>query len=175
VGIKHYFAPKINEIKIVTNSTEIDNSSLCPSARSDWEGSKIFGVVGGEVESPKVNYFKQARSPIESIDKLNGRVTPEEVFRIAAPCAEKSCQHFDGQDCRLVMRVVEKLPVVAENLPPCAIRRECRWWLQEGGSACMRCPQVITDNYHPSELMVVVSTPYDINGGVEWPNFRDME
>ena len=144
----------------MTDSTEINDSSLCPSARSDWEGSKIFGVVGGEVEAPKVSYFKQTQLPIESIAKLNDRVTPEEVFRIAAPCAEKGCQHFDGEDCRLVTRVVEKLPTVAENLPPCAIRRECRWWQQEGRDACMRCPQVITDNYHPSELMINVSTPH---------------
>jgi hypothetical protein len=144
----------------VTDSTEINSNFLCPSARLGWEESQIFGVVGGTIEAPKVTYLKETQSPIENIAKLNGKVTPEEVFRIAAPCVEKGCQHFDGRDCRLVMQVVEKLPTVAENLPPCAIRRECRWWLQEGRSACMRCPQVITDNYHPSELMVIVSTPY---------------
>jgi hypothetical protein len=43
------------------------------------------------------------------------------------------------------MRVVEKLPAVAEDLPPCSIRRNCRWWQQEGKAACQRCPQIITD------------------------------
>jgi hypothetical protein len=143
----------------VTNSTKIDISSLCPSARADWEGSQIFGVVGGSTSAPKVTYLTETQSPLENIAKLSGKVTPEEVFRIAAPCAEKGCQHFDGADCRLVTRVVKKLATVAENLPPCAIRRECRWWQQEGRDACMRCPQVITDNYHPSELMVAISTP----------------
>jgi hypothetical protein len=143
----------------VTDSTKIDSSSLCPSARADWEGSQIFGVVGGSIAEPKVTYLKEPHSPLKSIAKLNGKVTPEEVFRIAAPCAEKGCQHFDGEDCRLVARVVEKLPTVVENLPPCAIRRECRWWQQEGRDACMRCPQTITDNYHPSDLMIGVAMP----------------
>ncbi|MDZ8068670.1 MAG: hypothetical protein RMY64_24065 [Nostoc sp. DedQUE08] len=81
------------------------------------------------------------------------------AFRTAAPCATKGCQHFDGKDCRLAMRVVENLPKVVEDLPPCSIRRDCQWWQQEGKAACMRCPQVITDNYNPSELLVKVATP----------------
>jgi hypothetical protein len=132
---------------------------LCPSARSDWEGSQVFGVVHGTVESPKVAYLKQVQPLLENIAKLNNRVEPEEVFRIAAPCEEKGCQHFDGQDCRLVMRVVEQLPVVTESLPPCAIRRSCRWWQQEGGTACIRCSQVITDHHNPSKLMIDVAMP----------------
>jgi hypothetical protein len=141
----------------MTDSTK--STVLCPSARSDWEGSQVFGVVHGTVESPKVVYLKQVQPLLENIAKLNNRVAPEDVFRIAAPCEEKGCQHFDGQDCRLVMRVVEQLPIVAANLPPCAIRRSCRWWQQEGGSACMRCPQVITDYHNPSELMINVAMP----------------
>jgi hypothetical protein len=136
-----------------------NNSLLCPSARADWDGGQVFGVVHGTVEVPVVKYLKKAQPLIENIEKLSNQVTPEEVFRIAAPCEEKGCVHFDGQDCRLVMRVVEQLPAVAESLPPCAVRRSCRWWQQEGRSACMRCPQVVTDNYHPSELMIDVAKP----------------
>lgn len=132
---------------------------LCPSARSDWEGSQVFGVVSGTPEVPQVTYLKKAQPLLENISKLNNRVEPEEVFRIAAPCEEQGCQHFDGQDCRLVMRAVDQLPIVAEILPPCAIRRSCRWWQQEGSSACFRCPQVITDNHSPSELIISVAMP----------------
>jgi hypothetical protein len=133
--------------------------SLCPSARADGENVQVFGVISGTVNSPKVSYLKETKPSIEILSKLQCKVTPEEVFRVAAPCEEKGCQHFDGQDCRLAMRIVDQLPIVADNLPPCAIRRDCRWWQQEGGSACLRCPQVVTDNYNPSELMVNVLTP----------------
>jgi hypothetical protein len=150
---------KTSEIEIMTDSNKNVNTLLCPSARSDWEGSQVFGVVHGTVEVPKVAYLKKAQPLLDNMEKLKNKVTPEEVFRIAAPCEEKGCQHFDGQDCRLVMRAVDQLPVVVESLPPCAIRRSCRWWQQEGRSACLRCPQLITDNHSPSELMINVATP----------------
>jgi uncharacterized paraquat-inducible protein A len=57
------------------------------------------------------------------------------------------------------MRIVEQLPTVTEALPPCAIRRDCRWWQQEGKAACMRCPQVVTDNYNASEQMRQAAAP----------------
>jgi len=55
--------------------------------------------------------------------------------------------------------MVNNLPVVEDNLLACAIRRDCRWWLQEGKSACLRCPQVVTDNYMPTELFREVAKP----------------
>jgi len=45
------------------------------------------------------------------------------------------------------------------TLPPCRIRQSCRWWLQEGKAACFRCPQVVTDDYNPSEIMAEVAEP----------------
>jgi len=132
---------------------------LCPSARPEWVDSTVFGVVSGTVEEPRVAYLNQRQPVTDELMALSGSVTPTEVFRIAAPCATKSCQHFDGTDCRLVMRIVEQLPAVVEELPPCYIRRDCRWYQQEGKVACMRCPQVVTDNYNPSEQIRQVATP----------------
>ncbi|MBR8833146.1 MAG: nitrogen fixation protein [Stigonema ocellatum SAG 48.90 = DSM 106950] len=139
---------------IATNKT-----TLCPSARPESVDSVVFGLISGTVTEPHVAYLKQ---PLPVTDELIAKaspVTPTEIFRTAAPCAAKSCQHFDGEDCRLAMRIVEKLPKVQEELPPCSIRRDCRWWLQEGKAACMRCPQVITDSYSASELMREVAKP----------------
>jgi hypothetical protein len=147
------------EIKSMTDSNKTSATFLCPSARSESDEGQVFGVVGGTVDTPKVSYLKEAQAPLELIARVGSRVEPEEVLRIASPCEEKGCKHFDGQDCRLVMRIVDDLPIVAENLPPCAIRRNCRWWNQEGISACLRCPQVITRNYRPSELMRKVAMP----------------
>ena len=119
----------------------------------------MFGVVTGTVEEPGVAYFKEPLPITDELTKLSDSVTPTEVFRIASPCATKGCQHFDGKDCRLAQRIVEKLPAVVEELSPCSIRKNCRWWQQEGKAACMRCPQVITDNYNASELIREVATP----------------
>lgn len=139
---------------IATNKT-----TLCPSARPEWKDSVVFGLISGTVTEPRVAYLKQ---PLPVTDELMAKaspVTPTEIFRTAAPCATKGCQHFDGTDCRLIQRIVEHLPVVVEELPLCSIRRDCRWWQQEGKAACMRCPQAITDNYNPSEIIRNVATP----------------
>ncbi|MDZ4877447.1 MAG: hypothetical protein CLLPBCKN_006882 [Chroococcidiopsis cubana SAG 39.79] len=140
----------------------IEKAPFCPSARTELDNSIIYGAIGGTVTKPRVTYFKQ---PQPFTDKLLAKIspiTPTEVFRIAAPCAASNCQHFDGKDCRLAQRIVEKLSVVVEELPPCPIRRDCRWWQQSGKVACIRCPQVITNNYNPSELMRELAEPASV-------------
>lgn len=136
-----------------------NKTTFCPSARPELADSVVFGVVSGKVAEPSVAYLKQPQPVTDELTTLSSPVTPTEIFRAAAPCAESGCQHFDGKNCRLAMRIVEQLPAVVEELPPCSIRRNCQWWQQEGKAACMRCPQVITDNYNPSELMREVATP----------------
>lgn len=138
---------------------ETKSIPLCPSSRPEAEDSTIFGVVNGSVEHPSVTYLKSTIPVTEEVLKLAEPVTPTEVFRIASPCATSGCLHFDGQNCKLAQRVAEQLPTVAETLPPCAIRQNCRWFLQEGKAACFRCPQVITDNYNLSEIGRQVAMP----------------
>ncbi|MBD2451313.1 nitrogen fixation protein [Nostoc sp. FACHB-152] len=134
-----------------------NKSTLCPSARPELEDSIVFGLISGTVTEPRVAYLKQPLPVTDELLEKASPVTPTEIFRTAAPCATKKCQHFDGQNCRLATRVAEKLPTVVTELPACSIRRDCRWWQQEGKAACMRCPQIITDNYNSSELMQEVA------------------
>jgi hypothetical protein len=139
--------------------TTANRNTLCPSARPESLDGVVFGVVLGTATEPRISYLKQ---PLPIADELMAKaspVTPAEIFRTAASCAQSACQHFDGKDCRLAMRIVEKLPVVVEELPPCSIRRNCRWWQQEGKAACMRCPQIVTDDYAPSEQLRQAADP----------------
>jgi hypothetical protein len=132
---------------------------LCPSAHPEMAQSRIFGVMGGSVEEPRVIYLDETTPATGDVLALAGPVKPIEVFRIAATCVESACRHFDGKDCQLAARIVQILPAVTEALPACRIRQDCRWFEQEGRSACLRCPQVITQNYTPSEKMVRAATP----------------
>jgi hypothetical protein len=132
---------------------------LCPSAHPEMAQSRIFGVMGGSVEEPRVIYLEEPTPAAPDVLALAGPVKPIEVFRIAATCVESACRHFDGKDCQLAARIVQILPAVTEALPACRIRQDCRWFEQEGRPACLRCPQVITQNYSPSEEMVRAATP----------------
>jgi hypothetical protein len=142
----------------------MDNSTtetipLCPSAQPDMAESVVFGVVGGTAVEPRLIHLVEPRPVTEELLAMADPVKPTEVFRFAAPCAGSRCAHYDGANCRLAQRTIALLPAVVETLPPCRIRAHCRWWLQEGRAACLRCPQVVTENYLPSEQMRQAADP----------------
>jgi hypothetical protein len=132
---------------------------LCPSAQPEMEGSVVFGIVGGTAELPQVGYLATAQPVTEELLALTQPVDPTEVFRIAAPCAETACRHFDGLKCQLAVRAAQMLPIVVDRLPPCSIRPNCRWWQQEGKAACMRCPAITTEMYQPTEQQRQAADP----------------
>lgn len=72
---------------------------LCPSARPEWDNSVVFGVVKGTAEKPHITYLKETQPITEELLELAKPVTPTEVFRTAATCANRQCQHFNGADC----------------------------------------------------------------------------
>jgi hypothetical protein len=122
-------------------------------------GAMAFGVIGGSAEEPRVAWIARPVLVTADLLALTGPLPPTQVLRIAAPCQENACCHFDGTDCRLATRLVQLLPAVAESLPPCRIRPECRWFIQEGKAACQRCPQVVTYSVNPTEELSLAATP----------------
>jgi len=140
-----------------------DNTQpLCPSAQPDWKGALLIGIIEGTAKIPLMAHIASPQPVTKKILDLSHPVTPTEVFRFAAPCISDECIHFNGQKCQLATRVVQLLPEVVERLPLCAIRSQCRWWLQESEAACMRCPQVVTDNYNPSGIMRQATAPAEL-------------
>ncbi len=130
-----------------------DVQTLCPSAQHDALDAKVFAVVAGTPESPETAYLDRAHAVTDELIKMAEPVAPAEVFRFAATCLQKRCGHFDEgkQHCRLVTKTVSLQQAVVARLPRCAIRSSCRWWQQEGMQACLRCPQVVTNNYAATE------------------------
>jgi hypothetical protein len=116
----------------------------CPSAQPDMEGARVFGVIGGTVQEPRVSYLRADALVTRAMLASVAPADPTRVFRFAAPCEEARCVHFDGSRCQLAGRIVEKLDPVVDALPPCLIRPTCRWYAEQGGAACHRCPQVVT-------------------------------
>lgn len=139
--------------------TEEVTPSLCPSAQPEMAGSVLFGVVGGTAAEPRLAYLSEPQPVTPELLSLAAPVRPTEVFRFAAPCAKHECQHFDGARCRLVTRLVSLVPPVVPGLPPCRLRPACRWWQEEGKAACLRCPLIVTENYRPTEELVMAADP----------------
>ena len=121
------------------------------------ENCRVLGVVQQDGATPMLQYLNELLPATEEVLALAAPVKPTDVFRLAATCAEHRCPHFDGTDCRLATRIVQILPAVVTSLPPCIIRKECRWYSQEGAAACRRCPEITTVSYDISPVTQQVS------------------
>ena len=132
---------------------------LCPSAQPDWPGARIIGVVGGTPEQARVAFLDEPAPLNQELLALAEPLRPTEVFRFTAPCASAACAHFGEGRCRLATKVVRLLPEAMSELPPCAIRPQCRWWTQEGPSACLRCPQIVTHDRLQTEAWQKAADP----------------
>jgi hypothetical protein len=137
---------------------ERDAPILCPSAHPGMEGSVAFGVVEGTAHEPRVRWIEKPVPVTPELLALTGPLPPTQVLRIAAPC-QATCCHFDGADCRLAAKLIPVIPSVTDFLPPCHIRPDCRWFLQEGKAACQRCPQIVTYSSNPTDELSRAATP----------------
>jgi len=78
-------------------------------------------------------------------------MSPEKRFRFSSPCAQCGCKQWvegeSGGKCGVIEEVLATpLPeFLPRTLPECAIRPQCRWFLQRGEEACSVCRYVVTD------------------------------
>jgi hypothetical protein len=144
--------------QLMTQTAKPAPTLLCPSQTSIGPDTQVFGVLtGSAAEGLQVGYLTEALPASPELLAVAAPAKPTEVFRTAAPCVERGCQHFDGAKCQLAARITSMLYPVVSALPRCAIRRTCRWFRQEGRKACLRCPQVATEQRNPSELQRAVA------------------
>ncbi len=132
-------------------------SKLCPSAQPGMDNCTVLGVVQQDGPKPLLVYLNQHVRATPEVLAMAAPLKPTEVFRLSATCAEHKCPHFDGTDCRLATRIVQMLPAAVDALPPCSIRKDCRWYSQEGAAACRRCPEITTVTYELSAQTQEVS------------------
>jgi hypothetical protein len=117
----------------------------------------VLGVVQHDGPTHMLAYLDHRLPATPEVLAMAAPLKPTEVFRLAATCAESRCPHFDGADCRLATRVVQMMLPVVDTLPPCSIRKDCRWFSQEGGAACKRCPEITTVSYDLSQTAQEIS------------------
>lgn len=131
----------------------------CPSASPDMMGATAIGVVGGTVEQPRVRYLDRPVPVSADLLKLAHPVDPREVFRFGAVCAGTRCMHFNQNRCQLVEQIVNELAPVVAAPPACSLRVRCRWWAQEGVTACLRCPLIVTLRQKADPAIAAVVRP----------------
>lgn len=138
---------------------DVDGDVLCPSAQPDQPGARVFGVVEGTADTPRVRYLYRTLPVLDDVLALASPVTPTEVFPFAAPCALDACQHFEAGACSLAAKISRLQSGEGLGVPACRIRHQCRWWRQEGKAACHACPNVITLDYRPPAQLRLAADP----------------
>lgn len=123
---------------------EIDQALSCPSAPHDTPGATVFGVVLGDRQTPEVAYLAKQTTLDPGMDLAAQGVDPGHAFRFTAQCAQSKCGQWNRGGCRLGRDIAARLQPVVDTAPACAIRSTCRWFAENGVSACVRCPQVTT-------------------------------
>ncbi|MCX5512483.1 hypothetical protein [Kaistia algarum] len=138
----------------------VGETLACPSAQPGMADLQVLGLVEHGPEGPRIAYLNARLPADEDLLARAAPAPPTAVFRLSGTCETRKCQHFDGKDCQLAVRIVARLPEVVSSLPPCNIRRSCRWFAQEGGAACKRCPQIsTTDDGSHAELAAIALPP----------------
>jgi hypothetical protein len=142
----------------------------CPSSRCK-PGSELIGVRQDDgtvaiLPTP----LPVDKTFIEKVSHVSE--APEERFRFSNKCVESGCTQWTGSRCGVIDKftgLFENLPSRAalgetrsttaaaeENLPVCAIRPSCRWFLQSGPGACRACPYILT---HVTEVDTLIPQP----------------
>ncbi|MDU8927223.1 hypothetical protein RXV86_07490 [Alisedimentitalea sp. MJ-SS2] len=135
------------------------DNRTCPSSQPDQEGAQVLGVVERGADGPALSYVNAHVPVTDEVLAATGEVPPTLIYRFAAPCVESKCKHFDGSKCQLAVRIAAGLAPTVDKLPPCAIRKTCRWYVQEGASACGRCPQVVTQVTDEEDPLFRIAQP----------------
>jgi hypothetical protein len=123
----------------------------CPSAQPDMPGAKVHGVV--DAVTGRILHLDAPVPVTPELLASTAPLLPTEVLRFTAECQGGRCIHFRNSQCNLADKLVQILPPNSEGLPRCAIRSSCRWFLQRGRDACLRCNEIVTDEYTRGELM----------------------
>jgi hypothetical protein len=117
---------------------------LCPSFTPLSPGiGSIFGLVVEGFSSTRVVQL-QALIPVtqETFDCV-APFHPSELFRIAAPCVGPRCRNYLGGVCTFGATVAARSGELT-TLLPCVIRPGCRWWREQGPTACSGCSMVVS-------------------------------
>lgn len=133
------------------------SATRCPSAQPEMRNALVLGVVLPAETGNRVAYLNDTLPVTDAVLASAAPAPSTQVFRFSAVCEERKCVHFDGVECNLASRIVRGLPAVVFKLPPCTIRRTCRWFAQEGAAACLRCPQIVTSGSEREPILASIA------------------
>lgn len=120
-----------------------EDKIMCPSAKGK-QGSLLLGVR----QNGSISILPHAlQMDDQFIKKANETALAEQNFRFANKCVEGGCKQWTGTRCGVADKMIGFLDKIntGDQLIPCSIRHQCRWFIQNGNEACKICPYVVTE------------------------------
>lgn len=109
---------------------------ICPNSELGNSKDQIVGFY----EDGLLHFLDKPIDRIE-VDKS------QKNYRSINSCETKSCHNWNGKKCnvpdKILSRIKESFLQVAEK---CSIRKDCRWFHQEGIEVCVKCPAINFQN-----------------------------
>ena len=122
-------------------------SRSCPSAPAA-PGATLLGVLGAD---GRIHNLRTPLQVDEGFLETAGSLGPVEArMRFAGRCQTSGCSQWTGARCGVIDRAMAHLEAQGmrpktQDLPPCVIRADCRWYHQRGAAACGTCSLIVTD------------------------------
>lgn len=124
---------------------QIQKPILCPSAQCQ-DGAILLGII---LPNQTIAYTdRRLRIDTHQAEQMRlHAIAPEKAFRFSAPCAQSGCQKWREGGCGGKCGALDDVLAapLRKALPKCAIRSQCRWFLQSGAKACGVCRHIATD------------------------------
>ena len=118
--------------------SQLTGKQLCPSASITEKSAHILGILTKNLE---IHYVKDS-IPVnnELKDILKKQPNLEGYFRFTAKC--RHCKQWQNNRCN-VAYFANKIADSTESIPHCRIKKNCRWFIQEGVSVCRSCKFIV--------------------------------
>lgn len=101
---------------------------LCPNNEQNNTNDKIIGYYNDNI----LDYLHRF------VDKQGNE---DREYRSVNSCEVNSCENWSGKKCLVPEILLKKIEVnFIQNSIKCSIRKECRWFSQEGFEICKICP-----------------------------------
>lgn len=123
-----------------------EHPKSCPSATCS-KGASLLGVVNDDHTVTLLDVPLKVDD--EFIKKSHEFGQPERRLRFTDKCVKSGCGQWTGHSCGVMDELADLNGHIKDDdepLPPCFIRRTCRWFSQEGGRACKICLFVVTES-----------------------------
>lgn len=138
---EHQIALRYEAIKDIA----LSDLDLDPVARGQLDCPSILpglarGVIAKVVPGQERLEFLAKEIPVpKTLLIAVDTQTVLERARFVGSCRTVECGHWTGVSCRLGHAIATTQMPQSVELPPCSIRSSCRWYKENGPTACMPC------------------------------------